>query len=64
MLILSRKLYESVDVGNGMRITIQQLSKRHVRLGFEGPDRVVRTELHDRSGPSTGLQRDNPKRAG
>ena len=37
MLILTRKLGESVMVGNSVRITVTELSSGVVRLGFDAP---------------------------
>lgn len=48
MLILSRKLNESVIVGNSIRITVVELSGGGVRLGFEAPSEIsiYREEIH------------------
>lgn len=48
MLILSRKLNESIVVGNSVRITVVELSGGGVRLGFEAPSEIsiYREEIH------------------
>ena len=47
MLVLSRKLLESLVVGRDIRITILQIRDGVVRLGIEAPDEVPiwRSEL-------------------
>jgi carbon storage regulator len=40
MLILTRKIGETVIVGNSVRVTIVDLSPGVVRLGFEAPPEV------------------------
>jgi carbon storage regulator CsrA len=51
MLILSRKHNESITItcenGSIIRIIVTDLSKHHVRLGFDAPKecRIYRTEI-------------------
>ncbi len=40
MLILTRKIGESVVIGNSVRVTVVGLSSGVVRLGFKAPDEV------------------------
>jgi carbon storage regulator len=50
MLVLSRKLNESIIVDGDIRITIVGIRGNHVRVGIEAPDsvRIIREELRDR----------------
>lgn len=52
MLVLSRKLNESIRIGNDVQIRIVRVKGNVVRLGIEAPKsvRVIREELQ-RSGP-------------
>ena len=47
MLVLSRKLGETVRIGGGVSITIVKIAGGGVRLGIEAPDdvEIVREEL-------------------
>jgi carbon storage regulator len=47
MLVLSRKIGESILIDGGIRITIVGIQRNQVRLGFEAPDqiRILREEL-------------------
>jgi carbon storage regulator len=47
MLVLSRKISESILIGNDIRITVVDIRGNQVRLGFEAPDsvKVMREEL-------------------
>lgn len=40
MLVLSRKVGQSVVLGNSIRLTVLELSSGMVRLGFEAPPEV------------------------
>jgi len=40
MLVLSRKLGESVQIGDGIVVTVVQINARQIRLGFEAPPSV------------------------
>jgi carbon storage regulator len=48
MLILTRKIGESVVIGNNVRVTVIDRSPGVVRLGFEAPPDVsiYREEIH------------------
>jgi len=47
MLVLSRKPGEQVVIGNGVTLTVVEVSGNRVRLGFDAPAqvRVLRAEL-------------------
>lgn len=47
MLVLTRKLDESIDIGNDIKLRILRLTGGSVRLGIEAPPdvRVLRSEL-------------------
>lgn len=51
MLVLSRKLNESIIIDGNIRITIVGIRGNHVRVGIEAPGSVpiIREELQDRS---------------
>jgi len=60
MLVLSRKSGEKVVLGNGITLTVVEVSGKRVRLAFDAPDqvRILRAELvcsHDESAVSDGL---------
>jgi carbon storage regulator len=52
MLVLTRKLNESIIINDDVRITVVGIRGNHVRLGIEAPDSVpiFREELCRRSG--------------
>jgi carbon storage regulator len=47
MLVLSRKLGESIEIGDGVTVTIVGIYGRTVRVGIQAPMsvRIVRSEL-------------------
>ncbi len=50
MLVLSRKQFEGIQIGAGIRIKVVKVDRNQVRLGIEAPPDVmiVRDELvHD-----------------
>ncbi len=49
MLVLSRKLKESVQIDSTIQVTVLSISKGRVKLGIRAPDhvRIVRNELID-----------------
>ena len=57
MLVLSRKLDETIVIDGNIRIKVIGVSGKHVRLGIEAPDRmtILREELiaRDRAGIGT-----------
>jgi carbon storage regulator len=52
MLVLTRKLNESIIINDDIRITVVGIRGNHVRLGLEAPDSVAifREELFRRAG--------------
>lgn len=50
MLVLARKIGESIIVGNNIRVKIVEISSGVVRLGIDAPREIsiVRSELHSR----------------
>jgi carbon storage regulator len=48
MLVLSRKIGQSLLIGNDIRIKVVEIRGQQVRLGLEAPDDVpvIREELH------------------
>lgn len=50
MLVLSRKLGESIKIGDNIRITVSSISGQRVRLGIEAPleSPVHRAEVAER----------------
>jgi carbon storage regulator len=62
MLVLSRKLNESIVIDGDIRITIVGVRGNHARIGIEAPDsvRIIREELEDRAGGTT-LTRESAK---
>ena len=40
MLVLSRKLNETVVIGDNIRVTVVKIDRNHVRIGFEAPENV------------------------
>ncbi len=65
MLILSRKLKESIRIGDDVVIHVLSVSAGRVKLGIEAPDDVsiVRDELQPRANKRNG-SREPAKRAG
>ncbi len=68
MLVLTRKLNESIIINGDIRITIVGIRGSHVRVGIEAPDSVpiFREELHDRaerdrSARASGERRDRTR---
>ena len=57
MLVLSRKLNETIIINGDIRITVVGIRGNHVRLGIEAPDSVgiFRQELCERAGGSEKL---------
>jgi carbon storage regulator len=60
MLVLSRKLNESIIINGNIRVTVVGIRGNHVRVGIEAPTSVpiIREELQqrDNSEPSLVLQ--------
>jgi carbon storage regulator len=50
MLVLSRKLGETIVVNNNIRVTVVGICKGQVRLGIAAPDEVTvdRQEVHEK----------------
>ena len=53
MLVLSRKIGESIQIAGGIRVTVTEVRGGRVRLSIEAPDsvRVMRKEIADASSP-------------
>jgi carbon storage regulator len=49
MLVLSRKMNESIVIGNNIRITVVGIRGNQIRLGIEAPDsvKIFREEILD-----------------
>lgn len=54
MLVLSRKLKESLVIGDGIVVTVVRIEKNQVRLGITAPEdvRVWRDELLNPAAPA------------
>ena len=50
MLILSRKIGESIQIDHDVKIVVLETKGKQVRLGIEAPDevKVHRSEIYDR----------------
>lgn len=50
MLVLTRKLGETIVVGSNIKVTVVEIQGRHVRLGIEAPTdiSVHRGEVYER----------------
>lgn len=59
MLLLTRKLGESINIGSGIKVTVIEIKGKQVQLGIEAPDniRIYREEIFKR------IQEENEKAA-
>ena len=50
MLVLTRKVGESINIGNDIKITIVSMEGSQIRLGIEAPKDVIihRTEIYNK----------------
>jgi carbon storage regulator len=63
MLVLSRKLNETIVINGNIRVTVVGLRGNQVRLGIEAPDTIAifrqelfaRTRAQDQSGALSGV---------
>lgn len=55
MLVLSRKIGESIEIGGGIRVTVTEVRGGRVRLSIQAPPdvRVFRKEILDAIANST-----------
>lgn len=55
MLVLSRKIGETISVGDGIEIVVNRISGNRVTLGIKAPGsvRIVRGELDRYEAPAT-----------
>ncbi|OAI48449.1 hypothetical protein AYO44_06960 [Planctomycetaceae bacterium SCGC AG-212-F19] len=49
MLVLTRKLGESIVIADDIKVTVLEVVGNHIRLGFEAPKnvRILRAELEE-----------------
>ncbi len=40
MLVLSRRIGEKIDIGDGLTVTVLRVTGKSIRLGIEAPDSV------------------------
>lgn len=40
MLVLTRKVNESILIGNGVRVTVARINGKQVRIGVEAPKNI------------------------
>ncbi len=50
MLVLTRKISESIKIGDDITITVIDVNATHVKLGIEAPSamKIYRKELYDK----------------
>jgi carbon storage regulator len=62
MLVLSRRLHETIVINNNIRVEVMEIHGRRVRLGIDAPGSVTiwRQELCDPAGArARSLRRDS-----
>lgn len=61
MLVLSRRLDESIQIGDGVKVTVVSIKNGAVKLGIETPAgvQVLRTELINKTKFDLRAQRDS-----
>jgi carbon storage regulator len=59
MLILTRRINESIIIGDDIKITIKDINRGNARIGIEAPDHIIvdREEVRERR--EKGFKRDN-----
>ncbi len=60
MLVLSRKLRESIKIGDDITVTVTEIGQNQVRLGIDAPKtvKVLRGELRAMPAPPTAQKQD------
>lgn len=61
MLVLTRKLGESIVIGNNVRVTVLEMQGKQIRLGIEAPPEVSvhRGEVYERIEAENRLAAEN-----
>ncbi len=59
MLVLSRKVGESIVIENDICVTVVEVSGNRIRLGFEAPVdvKILRSELEQVPNPNSAVKR-------
>ena len=62
MLVLTRKLNEKIRVGDDIIVTIIQIDKGSVKIGFEAPENVAiyRNEVYEKIQSQAGSDGETP----
>ncbi len=64
MLILTRRVGETILIGDEVRLTVLGIKGNQVRIGIEAPDAVAvhREEIYDKiQAEASGSDRDSPE---
>ncbi len=62
MLVLSRKIGESIEIAGGIRVTVTEVRGGRVRLSIQAPPdvRVFRKEILDAAAKASSVKSDGP----